>query len=162
MGKCTSGAAARAAGFTLIELMVTVVIVSILASIAIPSYMSSVRKSRRTEARTALLDLAAREERYLATNSAYSSTASDLGYSTLPGPTASGYYTLNVSVTAPSSTAAAQFTATATAVAGTGRTRTPIATCSRSLRPVRRPHGPRAKPRIRRRAAVAGTERLDR
>jgi len=121
LGICTSGRAARAAGFTLIELMVTVVIVSILASIAIPAYMSSVRKSRRTEARTALLDLAAREERYLATNSAYSSTASDLGYSTLPGPTASGYYQLNVSVTAPSSTAAAQFTATATAVAGTGQ-----------------------------------------
>jgi type IV pilus assembly protein PilE len=119
LGRCASGRAAPAAGFTLIELMVTVVIVAILASIAIPSYMSSVRKSRRTEARTALLDLAAREERYLATNSSYSSTASDLGYSSLPGPTASGYYTLAVTKSDPSATAAAGFTATATAVAGT-------------------------------------------
>lgn len=121
LGTCTSGRAARAAGFTLIELMVTVTVVAILASIAIPSYMSSVRKSRRTEARTALLDLAAREERYMATNTTYSNTASDLGYSSLPGPTASGYYQLNVNVTAPTATAAAAFTATATAVAGKGQ-----------------------------------------
>ena len=122
--RCTSDTRARAAGFTLIELMVTVVIVSILASIAVPSYMSSVRKSRRTEARTALLDLAAREERYLATNSAYSKTSSDLGYGTsgFPTLTASGYYKLDVpTLSDPSSTAAAGFTATATAVPGKGQ-----------------------------------------
>jgi type IV pilus assembly protein PilE len=121
LGTCTARKGARAAGFTLIELMVTVVIVSILASIAVPSYMSSVRKSRRTEAKTALLDLAAREERYLATNTTYSDTAADLGYSNLPGPTSSGYYQLAVNVTSPTATAAATFTATATAVAGKGQ-----------------------------------------
>ena len=46
------------AGFTLIELMVTVAIVGILATIAATSYQSQVMKSRRTDARTALLDLA--------------------------------------------------------------------------------------------------------
>lgn len=70
----------RAAGFTLIELMITVVVATILCSIAIPTYLHQLRESRRTDARSALLDLAAREERYFATNNKYSSTASDLGY----------------------------------------------------------------------------------
>jgi type IV pilus assembly protein PilE len=86
-------------GFTLIELMVVVVITTILLSIAIPSYQSQIRQSRRTEAKTALLDLAGREERYLSTNpQAYTNSALSLGY---PGfgaafPIGSGYYYLNV------------------------------------------------------------------
>ncbi len=45
-------------GFTLIELMVTVAIVGILASIAYPSYQNSITKSRRTDATGALLGFA--------------------------------------------------------------------------------------------------------
>lgn len=68
-------------GFTLIELMIVVVIATILVSIAVPSYMNQVRQSRRTEAKTAVLDLASREERYFSTNgSIYSVTPGDLGY----------------------------------------------------------------------------------
>jgi type IV pilus assembly protein PilE len=105
-------------GFTLIELMVTVAIIAILASIAYPSYTSSVRKSRRTEARTALLDLAGREEKLYSTTNAYSSTPSDLGYTVSPDSTpmnvGSGYYTVsisNVGVGPP-----ATFTLTATSI----------------------------------------------
>ncbi|HET9108841.1 MAG TPA: prepilin-type N-terminal cleavage/methylation domain-containing protein, partial [Steroidobacteraceae bacterium] len=47
----------RADGFTLIELMIAVVVVAILMAIAVPSYESYVEKSRRTDAKTALLDL---------------------------------------------------------------------------------------------------------
>ncbi len=68
------------AGFTLVELMIVVVIISILAAIAVPSYNSSVRKSRRTEAKTAIMDLAAREERYFATQNTYSTDGTALGY----------------------------------------------------------------------------------
>src|SRR5437016_2759671 len=46
-----------AGGFTLIELMVVVAIATILFSIAIPSYMTYIRQSRRTEAKTAVLVL---------------------------------------------------------------------------------------------------------
>lgn len=70
----------RVAGFTLIELMITVVIATILLSVAIPMYLHQLRESRRTDARSALMDLAAREERYFATNSAYTATATSLGY----------------------------------------------------------------------------------
>ncbi|MDH4458572.1 MAG: prepilin-type N-terminal cleavage/methylation domain-containing protein [Nevskia sp.] len=41
-------------GFTLVEMMVVLVVVGILAAIALPSYQSSVRKSRRSYARLAL------------------------------------------------------------------------------------------------------------
>lgn len=57
--------------FTLIELMVTVAIVGILASIAIPSYQESVGKSRRADAKAALLGLANGMERYFTVNNSY-------------------------------------------------------------------------------------------
>lgn len=88
-------------GFTLVELMVVVVIATILLSIAVPSYLSQVRESRRTEAKTAVMDLAGREESYLATNgTSYTATASNVGYSTLPANTPSGYYQVTVCVSA--------------------------------------------------------------
>ena len=84
-------------GFTLIELMVVTVIVTILLSIAIPSYQSQLRQSRRTEAKTALLDLAGREERYLSTNpQGYTNVAANLGYGAFPAPVGSNYYTITV------------------------------------------------------------------
>ena len=90
---------ARTAGFTLIELMIVVVIATILLSIAIPSYMSQVRESRRTEAKTALLDLAGREESFFSTNgSVYTNSSTSLGYGAAwtPGNSPNGYYTIAV------------------------------------------------------------------
>ena len=85
-------------GFTLLELMVVVVIVTILVSIAVPSYMQQVRQSRRTEAKAAILDLAGREETYFATNGTnYTNTAANLGYATFT-PIGSGYYNIAVCV----------------------------------------------------------------
>jgi len=80
------------AGFSLIELMVVVVITAILASIAVPAYNSSIRKSRRTEAKTAIMDLAAREERYFATQNQYSSSPAALAYGTDTLPISVGTY----------------------------------------------------------------------
>jgi len=58
-------------GFTLIELMITVVIISILASIAYPSYQEFVKRGNRTEGQAFLSEVAARQERYFVQNNEY-------------------------------------------------------------------------------------------
>ena len=118
--------AAGSAGFTLIELVITVVIIGILASIAIPSYISHIRHGRRTDAKTALQDLAAREERFYTINNTYSVLPSDLGYgavgSTFPMAVGNGYYTVSVATTVgPPAT----YTITATPIAGKGQDKDP-------------------------------------
>jgi type IV pilus assembly protein PilE len=112
----------RAAGFTLIELMITVVIVAILLAVAIPLYQHQMRESRRTDARTALLDLASREERYYATQNQYTSTASDLGYSGWGSgyPVGNGYYYIT-SPTVSNSSNPPSFSFTALPVTGMGQ-----------------------------------------
>src|ERR1700712_4037590 len=106
----------RVGGFTLIEMMIVVAVISILAAVAIPSYQRSVQKSRRTDAKNALLDVAAKEERFLSTNNQYTATPANLGLSgTFPVPIqASGnsYYTLTV--LAPAGAIPPTFLATAT------------------------------------------------
>lgn len=52
-----------AQGFTLIELLIVMVIASVLAMIAVPSYQASVMKSRRADGRVVLNDTAQRLER---------------------------------------------------------------------------------------------------
>lgn len=114
--------AVRALGFTLIELMITVVIASILMSIAFPLYQHQIRESRRTDARSALLDLASREERYYAMQNKYSSTATDVGYTGWPETVGSGYYQISApTIVAATATAPATFSVTATPIAGKGQ-----------------------------------------
>ena len=54
----------RAGGFTLIEIMVAVAIVAILVAVALPAYEEQVRKSRRAEAKTSLLQAVQLQERF--------------------------------------------------------------------------------------------------
>lgn len=61
----------RQRGFTLIELMVTVGIIAILATIAYTSYSSFIVKSRRAAAATCLQERAQFLERFYATNLSY-------------------------------------------------------------------------------------------
>lgn len=115
--------AVRALGFTLIELMITVVIASILMSIAIPLYQHQIRESRRTDARSALLDLASREERYYAINSTYTNSATNLGYTGWPQTVGGGFYQINqpTNVNAGTATQAPTFTLTAVPITGKGQ-----------------------------------------
>lgn len=92
----------RQRGFTLIELIVAVVIAAILAAIAVPSYLNYSRQSRRTEAKTALLDMASLEERYFSVNNTYSVNTTDLGYSgSWPVNVGSNYYQIQQPVVTP-------------------------------------------------------------
>ena len=114
--------ASRTAGFTLVELMVTIVIATILITIAVPSYTRQIRESRRTDARTAVLDFAQREERYMSTNSSYTADPNNLGYSgNLPVTLADNYYQLSVclgTTTVPATPAAPAMCASAATATG--------------------------------------------
>lgn len=61
-------------GFTLIELMITVVIVGILSTIAISSYSSYVAKASRANAKTQLLQVAQFVQRFYVANDNYATT----------------------------------------------------------------------------------------
>ncbi len=65
------GQAARAVGFTLLEVMIVVAIVAILAAIAIPNYTDYIRRGKIPEATSALSDLRTRYEQYFLDNRTY-------------------------------------------------------------------------------------------
>ena len=66
--------------------MIALAIVAILVAIAVPMYAKQVQNSRRVDARTAVLDIAGREERYLSLQSSYTTVPANLGYWRPPRP----------------------------------------------------------------------------
>jgi type IV pilus assembly protein PilE len=67
----------RQGGFTLIEVMIVVAIVAILAAIAYPSYLESVRKSKRAEARAQLMEAAQYMQRFYSQNDSFLKVLND-------------------------------------------------------------------------------------
>ena len=96
--------------------MIVVAIIGILAGIGIPAYQNHMLKSHRADAQTVLLDLAARQERFIAQNPAgYATDISGSGVNGLNlGRTTrrEGYYNLTVAANASS------YLLTATATGG--------------------------------------------
>jgi len=70
----------RQRGMSLLELMVVVAIVTIIASIGYPSYMSQITRANRTAAKSFLLQVADRQEQFFANNKRYANDLTDLGY----------------------------------------------------------------------------------
>lgn len=95
----------RVSGFTLIELMVTVAIVGILASIAYPSYTDYVIRAKRSDGKAALLAVQLAQEKWRANNTTYG-TLANIG---VPAASPDGHYTVAVS-----GNTATAYTATAT------------------------------------------------
>ena len=98
----------KAVGFTLIEVMITVVILGILAAIAYPSYTQYIAKSTRSEAHAALMRLANLQEQYYLDNRTYATDMTKLGLSANPFITENGHYSI-------ASSGTGSFTLTATA-----------------------------------------------
>ncbi|MFC7408053.1 type IV pilin protein [Hydrogenophaga atypica] len=107
-------------GFTLIEVMITVVIVGILSAVALPAYTSYIQKSRRTEARTVLMDAASKQEQYILNFRTYTTSMTALGYAANPALSETGLYSVAAAAGACGSIARC-YTLTATAVAGKGQ-----------------------------------------
>lgn len=100
-------------GFSLIELMVTVAIVGILASIAYPAYTSNVVKSNRAAAQSVLMEIAQKQSQYVVDNRTYAGDVATLGV-TVPAKVSALY---GIAISVPSSTPPS-FTVTATPVSG--------------------------------------------
>jgi type IV pilus assembly protein PilE len=109
------GARPRTVGFTLIELTIVLAVMAVLTSLALPSYLSVIRKSRRTEAQAALLELALRQERWRSDHPSYAEAPAEMGATGLSARLGR-YYRLEV--VDPSATS---FIVQAAAVAGQGQ-----------------------------------------
>ena len=99
-------------GFTLIEIMIVVAVIALLASVAMPAYFDSIRKSRRADAITAINQVSQAQERWRANSPTYSPNLGSGGLLVTSAATAvttsgtvsssqfnipSGYYRLRVS-----------------------------------------------------------------
>lgn len=88
-------------GFTLIELIVTVLIVSILTAVALPAYRKHAMRGDRAAAQAQMMDIANREQQFLLANRSYVNKTSleASGYS-LPNEVAAKYtYSISVGTT---------------------------------------------------------------
>ncbi len=66
-------------GFTLIELMIVVAVIGILAAVGYPGYQNYLKKARRAEAQTVMLNTVNREEQYILDQRQYVDSFVSLG-----------------------------------------------------------------------------------
>jgi len=118
----------RAKGFTLIELMITLLVLGVLAAIAVPSYRGYIMRANRAEAKAALLALATAQEKFYLQCNTYISTLDPLSANTCPpAPPATGG-----SLRYPSTSERGYYTLTITAADANGWTAEAVPTASTS------------------------------
>ncbi len=79
-------------GFSLIELVITCAIVAVIASVALPSFLEQVRITKRSDAKKAVLDCAARQFQRFTTTNQFSEDG------VCPAESVQGFYSLSVTV----------------------------------------------------------------
>jgi type IV pilus assembly protein PilE len=116
----------RSRGFTIVELMITVVVIAVLSALAYPSFLGAIRKSRRSDAVAALTQVQQAQERWRNNKDVYASNAQLT--SAAPNGLAqsavspSGYYDIAIG-------GAGASTYTLTATAKSGKTQADDAGC---------------------------------
>ncbi|AFU98915.1 type IV pilin protein [Simiduia agarivorans] len=118
-------------GFTLIELMMVVAVVAVLVAVAIPAYNDQVTKARRSDAKTSIMELVSRQERFYTQYLSYTKTlvgpngcsGTACGLNMASDKSTEGFYTLSVT-TSPNGCAPA----TNSLCRGFEITATPVAT----------------------------------
>ncbi len=95
-------------GFTLVEVLIAVVIVAVLAAVAYPSFSDSIRKSRRSEAMTALSAIQLAQERWRSNHETYADKDQQILGVTADPPglgltyiTSNGYYIVEITTQSP-------------------------------------------------------------
>ncbi|TMH30963.1 MAG: prepilin-type N-terminal cleavage/methylation domain-containing protein [Betaproteobacteria bacterium] len=69
----------RARGFTLVEVLIVVAVITILTSVAWPSYSRYVKRGYRAAAQQFMMDISSREEQYLLDARAYTAALDGTG-----------------------------------------------------------------------------------
>ena len=67
-------------GFSLMEILIVIVIIGILATLAVPKYMSITRKAKEAEAKLMLNQVHTLQESYYSENDVYADTIEKLGF----------------------------------------------------------------------------------
>ncbi|MCB1875435.1 MAG: prepilin-type N-terminal cleavage/methylation domain-containing protein [Chromatiales bacterium] len=95
----------RSDGFTLIELLVAVVVAAILAVVAYPAYQEQIHKVRRTEAKSTLVDLANKLQKFYYDNGSYTGSGDSDDVLGVSQSTPDGLYSIAHSTGSPSASA---------------------------------------------------------
>lgn len=83
-------------GFTLVELMIVVAIISILAAISMPAYYNYIVRSRQSKAIGELMAIKAASERYFVENGTYTTMIGALRGYTSAGTAAGAFFTPDI------------------------------------------------------------------
>lgn len=101
MAHANSQGVQRAGGFTLLELLMAMVVASLIALIAVPSYQGAITRARNSQAIATITELSAFIERYRSDNFEFPPDLAALGRPIPLDPWGNAYVYLNIAVGVP-------------------------------------------------------------
>ena len=84
----------KSLGFTLLEMLIVMGLISIIAAVALPSYNSYIVRAQRSDGMDSLTEIMNQQQRYLTKNRTYTTDLQNLGYTNATYVTPEGGYTI--------------------------------------------------------------------